>query len=493
MDKKSFILSNDKDVNKLASKLLLIVCLIVFPLLSVLSVAGIFKINLTQLGSFALISFILVIINFVIARRDIDPVFGKYLNIFLSTMIVGMLATNDNIGIYLTYLFPCILSCLYYDKKLSFTAFILGIISLGISRYFRLQSINELDTYIPLVLGFVIEFFTMFLLFNLLMGRLNKMFSSLADSEQQKQILDTLASVSEKSRDSSESLFEAVNQFASAIDQTTKANTQIAANAISAVGSCKDNLNYVRASSEAILDISRDLSDVSVKASEMAGVFRSSYAATRQSKEYMDVTIEDMGIIEKTTLDTRQVMTSLIGTANQINSILEMINSIASQTNLLALNASIESARAGEAGRGFAVVAEEIRKLAEQTGGATKNISALVNDLQEKTKSVYETVDTGTNTIKTSIQSVRQTADKFDELNRLQETLKTKVGEIEAASLNSTSNSRQLTEVISKISGHVESSLDEIQSIAGATQQQAAVMQEITASFNSIEGIAADL
>ncbi|NTV91506.1 MAG: methyl-accepting chemotaxis protein, partial [Clostridiales bacterium] len=199
------------------------------------------------------------------------------------------------------------------------------------------------------------------------------------------------------------------------------------------------------------------------------------------------------GIIEKTTLDTRQVMTSLISTANQINSILEMINSIASQTNLLALNASIESARAGEAGRGFAVVAEEIRKLAEQTGAATKNISTLVNDLQEKTNSVYETVDNGTNTIKTSIQSVRQTAEKFDELNRLQETLKTKVGEIEAASLNSSSNSRQLTEVISKISGHVESSLDEIQSIAGATQQQSAFMQEITASFNSIEGIAADL
>jgi len=493
MDKKSFIRSNDKEVNKLASSLLLIVCVIVFPALIVLSMAGIFSINMAQLTVFTAVSFVLVLLEFYIARKNINPVFAKYLSIFISTMIISMLATNKDIGIYLTYLFPMILSCLYYDRKLTLSAFGIGLAGLVISQYFRIQSLGKMDEYIPLLLGYILEFFTMFLLFNLLMKRLNRMFNSLADSEQQKQILDTLASVSEKSRDASQVLFESVNQFAAAIDQTTKANTEIAGNAFSAVNSCKDNLQYVKTSADSIVSISRDLKTVSVKSNEMADAFKSSYEATQQSKDHMDATIQDMNLVEKTTADIRTVMTSLLETTNEISSILEIINNISSQTNLLALNASIESARAGEAGKGFAVVADEIRKLAEQSGKATSNIRKLVNDLQNRTNFVNETVDHGTDTIKASIQRVMQTAEKFDELKDLQDIMKSKVSEIESASANSSSHSEVLTDVISKISSLIESSLNEIQSIAGATQQQAATMEEITASFASIENIAAGL
>jgi len=241
------------------------------------------------------------------------------------------------------------------------------------------------------------------------------------------------------------------------------------------------------------MSISQDLETVSIKSAEMADVSNASYQATQQSKDYMDIAIQDMAIVEKSTVDTREVITSLLETTRSINSILEMINTISDQTNLLALNASIESARSGEAGRGFAVVADEIRKLAEQSGKATTDISKLVAELQNKTNSVYETIESETNTIKTSIQRVIQTAEKFDELKELQDIMKSKVNDIESASVNSSSHSKKLKEVISKISSLIDSSLNEIQSIASATQQQAAVMEQITSSFSSVENIASDL
>lgn len=454
---------------------------------------GLFKIDIGQLTIFTIISFILIILNFIFTRKGMNPIFLKYLNIFIGTMIVGMLATNSDMGIYLTYLFACILSCLYYDRNLTFTAFIIGLISLAVSQYFRLQDAGELAEYIPTLMGFVIEFVAMFLLFNLLIKRLNRMFNSLADSEQQKQILDALASVTEKSKVSSEVLFDSINQFATAMGETAKSNTEIAGSALSAVNTCEDNLKYVQASSDFIMSISNDLETVSIKSAEMADVFSSSYQATQQSKDYMDITMQNMGIVEKSTIDTREVITSLIETTREINSILDIINSISSQTNLLALNASIESARAGEAGKGFAVVADEIRKLAEQSGKATTDISILVADLQNKTNSVYETIESETTSIKTSIQRVMQTAEKFDEVKEFQDIMKSKVNDIESASVNSSSHSQKLIEVISQISTLVNSSLNEIQSIASATQQQSAVMEGITSSFSSIENIASDL
>ena len=155
--------------------------------------------------------------------------------------------------------------------------------------------------------------------------------------------------------------------------------------------------------------------------------------------------------------------------SSEIGGILETITGIANQTNLLALNAAIEAARAGEHGRGFAVVAEEVRKLAEESGGSATTIGELVKEIQQEIDRVVKLV-----------QQAAQLADHGVERSELAQQAFAEIGDAIADISESVGG---MTETSTEIATVAEQSSASAEEMSSATQETSAQSQELSISL----------
>ncbi len=205
------------------------------------------------------------------------------------------------------------------------------------------------------------------------------------------------------------------------------------------------------------------------------------HAALEKGIESVGETAAGMRRISTAVETTSERVGELGAKSDQIGAIVETINDIAEQTNLLALNAAIEAARAGEQGKGFAVVADEVRKLAERSSRATKEIAALIAEVQSETTRAVSAMDAGA-------AEVRAGSD-------LAEKSASALAEIKTAA---TERDRSLEQVFSALaqigaaSSQVVAASDAIAAIAAKTNASAASMSSAASTVSSsMESIAA--
>jgi len=192
---------------------------------------------------------------------------------------------------------------------------------------------------------------------------------------------------------------QAAERLAAASGSLNSSSAQISAGTDEASDETRAVSSAVDQLSATIASISESCQDMTLKASETE-------QATRGGEQAIQSMTSIMGEIETIATTTTDAVNALGENSDRIGTIVVSIGDIADQTNLLALNAAIEAARAGEQGRGFAVVADEVRKLAERTTIATREIQSIIGSLQSDVKNVVGSMEKNAISVKSGTRDV---------------------------------------------------------------------------------------
>jgi methyl-accepting chemotaxis protein len=225
-------------------------------------------------------------------------------------------------------------------------------------------------------------------------------------------------------------------------------------------------------------------SRVAVAMQEMSATVRqvseNSATATDASRLAAETAREGGGIVEDVLTKMRAIADSVQGTAlkmeelgkssNQIGRIAGVIDEIADQTNLLALNAAIEAARAGEHGRGFAVVADEVRKLAEGTTSATKEIAQMIKNIQDGTRTAVGAMQTGSAQVEVGVQFTGRAGESLQKIIQMSERVGQMIVQIATAATEQSKASDEINQNMNEIANLVKDSAQGSQNTAKACQ-----------------------
>ena len=270
-----------------------------------------------------------------------------------------------------------------------------------------------------------------------------------------------------------------VAEINKATEQVTTASQQAQAITAQLLDAAQRQSKEIEETSASVLKMAGSINEVSATAVESARVAQISLDAAEKGQSAVQNSISGMNEIREQIQETAKRIKRLGESSQEISEIVELISDITEQTNILALNAAIQAASAGEAGRGFTVVAEEVQRLAERSGEATKQIGAIVKTIQTDTHDAVAAMEKSTQGVVEGAKLSDAAGQALSEIGRVSQELAGLIHSISETTLAQT-----------EVAQTVAKNMQDIQNI---TTQTTEGTKRTAVSIGQLANLAADL
>ncbi|MDP4116907.1 MAG: methyl-accepting chemotaxis protein, partial [Bacteroidota bacterium] len=273
-----------------------------------------------------------------------------------------------------------------------------------------------------------------------------------------------------------------ITRVSEAVQATASASSQISSSAEEMAAGAQEQSAQTTEIAGAAEEMTKTVYETSKNASTAADNSKTASDNAEKGARKVEETKKGMERIVVSATETGKIISSLANKTDQIGEIAQVIDDIADQTNLLALNAAIEAARAGEQGRGFAVVADEVRKLAERTTKATKEIANTIKSIQNEAKEADRSMMLAKESVVAGMELTEQVAVVLKEILEVNSKVSDMINQVAAASEEQSSTAEQISRNIEGISSVTQQS-------AAGTQQIARAAEDLNQLTNNLHDL----
>jgi twitching motility protein PilJ len=279
-----------------------------------------------------------------------------------------------------------------------------------------------------------------------------------------------------------EELRSLVEQVQSTVGRVTDTTQQVEQTSTELLAASTEQLREIRETGESVLQMAGRINDVSGQAQQTAEVARQSLRAAETGLTAVQNTIGGMNAIRDQIQETSKRIKRLGESSQEIGEITELISDITEQTNVLALNAAIQAASAGEAGRGFSVVAEEVQRLAERSGDATRQIAAIVRTIQTDTQDAVGAMERSTQGVVEGARLSDAAGAALGDIDRVTRELSDLIARISQEALREAESANVVAANIQHIFAVTEQTSDGTRSTAQMVRELSRTAEDLRAS-----------